>query len=311
MWKRRECPVCCGATTADWKREGIIRVYRCLRCKHRTAEHLNVPPLDRDYHEQYDQSSYLNSLRATRLRQAGQILKRLEAVAPVKDGLLDYGSGRGFLLEKARQIGLHKIAGAETSPIGLAQLRGQSVPAVALDEKDPCLLRGLDLLLPFEPRVISFLDVLEHFQGDPVRLLSDWLPAASSKLRALVVKVPVSDGFFYRVADLLRKLGMVEPLMQLYQVGTYPAHFHYYSKQSLSRLFGRLGLRVLDQWGDLDFEPATLLERLRFSLPVAPRMARFISRSASAMIEAGQLFDCRICILAVEECRLAISRLAA
>jgi hypothetical protein len=118
-----------------------------------------------------------------------------------------------------------------------------------------------------------------------------------------VIKVPVSDGFFYQLANALRRVGMVRPLLQLYQVGTFPPHFHYYSKRSLRQLFDRAGLRVVEQWGDLDFEPDALLERLQFAAPLSGRLGRLASRLASALIRTGKRFDAQITILEVDRSR--------
>ena len=85
------------------------------------------------------------------------------------------------------------------------------------------------------------------------------------------------------ILKLNQELGLTRPLLQLYQVGTFPPHFQYYSRRSLGLLFRLLGLRVVEQWGDADFEPDELLDRLWAAAPLPPRLGRLAGRTAAAI----------------------------
>lgn len=61
------CAACAaGPLTGEFSTPGLA-VLRCRACGHRTAHHLSVEP-SADFHEQYDQGAFLESLRTTRLR---------------------------------------------------------------------------------------------------------------------------------------------------------------------------------------------------------------------------------------------------
>jgi hypothetical protein len=49
---------------------------------------------------------------------------------------------------------------------------------------------------------------------------------------------------------------------QLFQVGTFPPHYQYFSHRSLEQFVGQLGLRPVAILDDLDFEPEELGRRM-------------------------------------------------
>jgi hypothetical protein len=254
----------------------------------------------KDYYEDNDQAWVVRTLGPTRMRQAEVILQRLRPRLAAEDGLLDYGSGLGFFVRKARQSGIQHVAGADVSSIALDHLRQDGIPGISLAPTHASLDAELRQKAPFAARAVSFLDVLEHFDANPVLLLRDWLRTTWSGLQYLVIKVPVSNGSFYRLANAVRRIGMVGPIKQLYQVGSVPPHFNYFSRRSLGLWFDQVGLRVVDQWGDRDFEPDSLLDRLRFSVPRLPSLARWAGRLVAVGVETAGLFDSCISVLEID-----------
>jgi hypothetical protein len=101
--------------------------------------------------------------------------------------------------------------------------------------------------------VVCLLDVIEHFPGAgpfvALRRLRDELPA----LEAVVVKVPTSEGAFFRAARLVkpRVPGLYR---QLFQVGTDPPHEHYFCRRSFELLLREAGFTIAELWGDRDVD---------------------------------------------------------
>jgi hypothetical protein len=202
------------------------------------------------------------SLRATRERQARRIVERLRRHIPEPSGLLDFGAGRGWLLEGCQQAGVRELAGADISELSVGLMRDAGFPAVRLPLPEgghwPLPLESL----PFRPRILTLLDVVEHFPGPYLADMARHLVAQlAPELEWVVLKVPVASGLLYRTSRLMSALGTSQLLEQLYQCGTFPPHESYFTRASMEALLPRVGLELVDAFGDLDFEPGSLAER--------------------------------------------------
>jgi hypothetical protein len=262
-----------------------LSIDRCPRCGHRVAAHRSTsarPALD--YHRQYDEGEFLGSLATTRRSQAKAILELIHGQAAGADAVLDLGAGRGWFLEEARASGVASLAGADTSSDAVTGLRERGIEGLLIPEPTESGWKlGFDEL-SFRPRILMLLDVIEHFSAE--RLLSmfgEIVDQLRPELEIVVVKVPVADGLLYRTARLLARAGMSAPLEQLYQVGTYPPHWSYFTRRSLTQLLSTHGWRVVDGIGLLEFDPATFGSRVA-ALRRAPRLATRSLGAAAAFV---------------------------
>jgi SAM-dependent methyltransferase len=268
----------------------------CRRCGHLLATHRPDPSAQKtDYHLMYEQRDFVAALGATRRRQAARILDALGALAAPPRSLFDFGCGRGFFLEVAGQRGGLALAGGDVSQLALDGLAQQGLAALRLDAELP--FETLDLSkLPFIPEAISFLDVIEHFPGDLAARLGRFVRALPSGVRFLVFKVPVRDGLLFSLAHLARHAGVQGPGRQLFQSGTYPPHYQYFTRRSLDVLIGELGLSSRAVIDDLDFEPEQLGRRLSSKGAVIQALAAGLGRSLGALARATGRADSRIVI---------------
>jgi hypothetical protein len=129
--------------------------------------------------------------------------------------------------------------------------------------------------LSFSPRVVSLLDVVEHFPGDSVAKLFHDLASALPQLEWVVVKVPISSGILFRVAHALRAK-VPGPYRQLFQVGTFPPHYHYFTLRSLKRLLESTGYEVARVVKDADVDNVFHRIEALASLPGGGLAARAI-----------------------------------
>lgn len=260
-------------------REIVVR--RCRTCGHRTAAHLRLRSEDQDYHRQYEQQSYLASLERTRRRQSRRILDLLRPVVPLHAPILDFGSGRGWFLDEARLEGRAPLAGADTSSLAVDLIRERGLVGLV---SDPALAGWPRLVgeLPFRPRLVTLLDVVEHFPSDELIGTIRRVIAPFDEPPLLVLKVPVSEGLLYRVASAGSRLGLAGPFHQLWQVGTFPPHFHYFSRRSLERLVTALGYEVEGCLDDLDFEPEDFSSRVEALRPLGKAVGRAAGSSVAA-----------------------------
>ena len=277
-----------------------LSITECDRCGHHVARHRMTATPATDYHRQYEQGEFLDSLAATRRHQAAQIWNLVCGQITPPDGILDFGTGRGWLLQHARTNGAMSLAGADTSPLSVDGLRGQGIEGLLLPVPTAS---GWDLPLgelSFRPRILTLLDVIEHF---PVDRLSAMFEAILSglrpELRFVVVKVPVADGLLYRLAGLLARIRVFGPLEQLYQVGTEPPHFSYFSRRSLDVFLASHALRVVAQVGLLEFDRDSLGARAG----ALRRLPRGLTRRLGAIlawVAALTWQDSRVVVAAVD-----------
>lgn len=248
------------------------------------AEHLAVPRADLDYHRQYDDGDFLRSLATTRRRQAKTILARVHAQLPGADDLLDLGTGRGWFLDEARASGMRRIAGADTSADSIAGLRERGYEGLLIA---PPSEKSWDLrlrALSFRPRVLTLLDVIEHFAAERLSsMFHDIVDQLRPELELVVIKVPVSDGLLYRAAAQLARARMIAPLDQLYQVGTFPPHFSYFSRRSLAMFLSAHGMRAIDGVGLLELDPSTVGSRVS-ALRRAPQAVTRVLGASIALV---------------------------
>jgi hypothetical protein len=275
----RSCPACLARLTTLELRLPHVAVHRCRKCGHRVATH-DAATQTADYHVQYDQNEYLEALRASRTRQAALLAEILARAVGGTEELLDFGAGRGWFLDGCRAAGAQRIAGVDSSPLAVDGLAARGIEAVLVPATTGV---ALDLgRLSFRPRTLTLLDVVEHFPPQALDPMFDRiLRECEATLAFVVIKVPVSDGTLYRFATLLARFGFPGPLEQLYQVGTMPPHYSYFSRRSLRTFLARHGLSVTLERAMPELDPAAVGGRVRalakFPEPVAALGARALA----------------------------------
>jgi len=284
-----DCPICGRTGLAETLVLSDLSVASCRHCGHRLARHEAIPR-PADYHEQYDAGSFLDSLRETRRRQAGLIVDAIRRQVPDASGLLDFGAGRGWFLSECRSQGINPVAGCDTSELSVSTLRAAGLEAHLVPGDGPAveLAAGRP---SFGPRILTLLDVVEHIE--PAALAS-WLrtllAACGDRLELVVIKVPV-PGLLQVLARFVAAFGVQSPIRQIYQVGTFPPHYHCFSSRSMQILLDSIGLELLGWIGDRDFEPEWLPERMGVTGVASRLFVRAGGRVLSAAIRMTGLFD--------------------
>lgn len=284
------CPIC-GSPLAHCTVSEQLRIAKCRTCGHSLGSHLEARAERGDYHEQYSGTVFLDSLATTRKRQAALITGLIRMHWPDTRRLLDFGAGRGWFLDAARQAGIDTLAGADSSQVALRGIQEAGFEALEI----PAEVSGADLSrLSFKPQVVTLLDVLEHFElAVGLRLLSKMFTLFEGPAR-FVIKVPISNGILYRLALALSSARRPTILERMYQVGTSPPHLNYFSRSSVLRYLDLAALEAVEVTYDRDFEPRQLAERARLGVAMGGIVGRIPSYAVAWTSELLGLQDSAI-----------------
>jgi SAM-dependent methyltransferase len=198
------------------------RVVRCGRCGLvRSDPVLGADALAQLYRAStFDYGDELDGLRATYRR----ALERLAELVPGRAGLLDIGTGSGFVLELAQDSGWSGVRGVEPSEDAIAKARPDIGPMIAQDMMRPGL---------FEPGsfdAVTMFQVLDHMP-DPLDLLDECRRVLKPGGAVMAFNHNVS-------AWSARLLGSRSPIIDV-------EHTYLYSPSTIRLLFDRAGFEVV------------------------------------------------------------------
>ncbi len=111
--------------------------------------------------------------------------------------------------------------------------------------------------------IIVFNDVIEHIPD-----IGSALAACDARLNPhglLVLNVPRSSGFFYRLSKLLVRLNWTGPFERMWQKGLPSPHVHYFNEHNLDQLVAGQGFEPVESLHIRALSSDGLLERIRFA----------------------------------------------
>ena len=204
--------------------------------------------------EAIDEREREAGLKAVRQENFREIVAQVARLVPKpRASLLDVGCAHGWFLEEAGKA--FQAQGIEpddtvrhaTAAKGLA-VRGGFFPSALNDEEK------------FD--VIVFNDVIEHIPD-----ISAAVDACRTTLLpdgVLVLNLPNSGGFFYRLSGLFSRFGWGGPFARLWQFGLPSPHVHYFNQQNLRRLVEQHGFDFIACHALPSVHAKGLWDRLRF-----------------------------------------------
>ncbi|MBZ2206745.1 class I SAM-dependent methyltransferase [Massilia soli] len=244
--------IVCGSMTSN----GLAPWHTtCRYCDYESAD-LAAGINERNTHAGLDEGDRETALRALRVENFEAILDETIHFAPAgANAILDVGCAHGWFLEAARGQFKH-VLGIE--------------PDAALSEQ--AMAKGLPVRAGFFPGVLEegeafdvivFNDVIEHITD-----IHAALAACRERLTPdglLILNLPSSRGFFYRLASVLARLGVRGPFERLWQKGLPSPHVHYFNHRNLSRLVSSSGFFPVHFFELPALRMRGLMERLRFT----------------------------------------------
>jgi SAM-dependent methyltransferase len=191
----------------------------------------------------FDYAGELDGLRAT----YGRALAKVAELTPDRAGLLDIGTGSGFVLELAGDTGWSGVRGVEPSADAIAKARPDIRPRIARD----VMRSGLFEAGSFD--AVTMFQVLDHMP-DPSTLLKE--------CRRVLRPGGVVLAFNHNVtAWSARLLGERSPIIDV-------EHTYLYSPRTMRRLFEQEGYDVISVTPALNTYSLSYLAQL---LPLSAR----------------------------------------
>ncbi len=243
-----KCIVCAAATQS-----GLFPWHAaCPHCLYEAAA-LSPSINQSQAHALVDEDHREDSLRALREANFDTILEKLQLLAPSSAlTLLDVGSAHGWFLERA--AARFKVMGIEPDSVVARKAAARGLP-VRQGYFPDALANGETF------DVIVFNDVIEHIPN-----IGSALAACHARLNPgglLVLNLPSSRGFFYRLSKLFARIRWRGPFDRMWQKDLPSPHVHYFNEKNLEALVGRHGFDQLDSFGLATLHARGLLARLR------------------------------------------------
>ena len=242
-----------------------VTIRRCRGCGVRTSP---VAERKGTSYADVDRAAYLQSIGAVRRAQGEQIAAFVREHGGMGEWL-DVGCGFGYVLEAARAAGF-RVRGIEPDPTaaGAARERAGDVQQGFLDESTA----------PAD--VLSTLDVLEHL--DDVDAFAELV---KRKARALwVIKVPSSEGLFFRIAHAFR---IAPAIARLWQSNYEHPHTVYFDEATLTRFLANHGFAIVARRYLDEIPTRTVVDRLTLT----GHMPRWQARLAMPLFFAINLLE--------------------
>jgi 2-polyprenyl-3-methyl-5-hydroxy-6-metoxy-1,4-benzoquinol methylase len=225
----------------------------CLKCAYESADLAStINSIDTaSVLDEHAREVSLKSVRDLNFSVLTRILKRLK---PRGGALLDVGCAHGWFLDKTKDFFRSSGVEPDESIFNATKARG-------LEVAHGYFPQALDPSSKFD--IIAFNDVLEH-----IPTVEGALTACKEHLNPdglLLINLPSSNGFFYRLSKLLARVGICGFFDRMWQKGMPSPHVHYFNQKNLTELLGNHQFKVV-QTGTLDVLHAKgLYTRLTYS----------------------------------------------
>ncbi|MFI5162589.1 MAG: class I SAM-dependent methyltransferase [Sphingobacteriales bacterium] len=241
------CPVCGSSLNVKFKLR--FNVYQCANCGllHSDAE------FEHSFQSDLESTSRDIGLKQLRLKNFAAIIKALKAEKPGKLTGLEIGSGNGWWLETCK-AGNITCTGIEPEHIYENYHKENKLDVVYgfYPDVSPKRESGYDFII--------FNDVFEHIPD--INSLVESLRVDLADDGILIINIPMSTGFFYRMATLQHKLGLNSNMTRMWQFNFHSPHMNYFNESNMKMLLDKHGFKcdTVLKLDTLDF--ASVKERI-------------------------------------------------
>jgi 2-polyprenyl-3-methyl-5-hydroxy-6-metoxy-1,4-benzoquinol methylase len=229
------CPVCGG--TLKLKHQLRFNVYQCSNCGLLNSD----AQFEHSFQSDLESESRDIGLKQLRLKNFRTIISELSKIIGGKNRRmsgLEIGCGNGWWLETCRAAGNIDCIGIEPEHIYEDYHKANKLHVIYgfYPDVSPAKEQGYDFII--------FNDVFEHIPD--INSLIDNLKKDLADDGILIVNIPMSTGFFYKMAVRLHKLGMSNSLTRMWQFNFHSPHMNYFNQQNMVMLLEKHGLTAID-----------------------------------------------------------------
>ena len=254
MWQRppalsvTERAAGCGACASE-KLERLGPYFRCRACGYWGSD---LPP-DVTNTDAPDTEYELVSYERTRIQNYESILDMLAERHPPGSTLLEIGCADGLFLKLARERNGYHVLGIEpnTKMMGgnphREDIRQGFFPDVLGDDSVRYDIIALNCVFEHVPAIDAMIEDFKKYLA----------PGGS-----VMVNVPVSSGFMFKVSRALFRIGFAYPFDRIWQKGFVSPHLHYFAKSNLVELFRRHEMALVAEQPLVLFSLGGLYKRL-------------------------------------------------
>jgi 2-polyprenyl-3-methyl-5-hydroxy-6-metoxy-1,4-benzoquinol methylase len=265
------CPVCVNPLKLKYRLK--FNVYKCDSCGLLNSD----ARFEHSFQSDLESESRDIGLKQLRLKNFATIIKELlkyQGDKGKKVSGMEIGSGNGWWLETCKTNNIECI-GIEPEHIYENYHKENKLDVIYgfYPDVSPKREQGYDFII--------FNDVFEHIED--INGLVESLKKDISDDGILIINLPMSTGFFYKMATRLHQLGLKSFLNRLWQFNFHSPHMNYFNEHNMKLLLNRHGFSTVNvlKLDTLDF--SSVKERIMADRGMNKLKALFLSSALTLM----------------------------
>ncbi len=225
------CPVC--GSPLRLKHRLKFNVYQCANCRLLNSD----AKFEHSFQSDLEPDARDSALKVLRVMNFKTIIAKLKAIKDKKLEGLEIGSGNGWWLEECKEQGI-KCIGIEPERTyeNYHQEKNLDIVYGFYPDVSPKKQGGYDFII--------FNDVFEHIPD--INSLVESLKTDLADDGILIINIPMSTGFFYRVSTLLHRFGFNNSLTRMWQFNFHSPHMNYFNESNMKMLLEKHSCTAVD-----------------------------------------------------------------
>jgi SAM-dependent methyltransferase len=262
------CPVCGNPLKLKYKLK--FNVYKCTACGLLNSD----ARFEHSFQSDLESDSRDIGLKQLRLKNFATIIQELKKYQGGQLDGLEIGSGNGWWLETCKENNIGCI-GIEPERIyeNYHQENKLDIIYGFYPDVSPKKEKGYDFII--------FNDVFEHIED--INGLVENLKKDLSNEGILIINLPMSTGFFYKMGVRMHKLGVNSFLTRLWQFNFHSPHMNYFNEHNMKLLLNGHGFSTVNvlKLDTLDF--SSVKERIMADKGMGKLKALFLTSALTMM----------------------------